>query len=255
MGLQQKEIQEKNIKDLQTLTQNEGGSVSNYGQIVTQEGLNTVESDFQQLIKQKSQVKEEKKEVRRNSKDAKAITELSSKNIKPATPTPAPVEPVQASAPSKESGRQKKVTTKNAFQADTEENENSVDESYYDNSIDNDMDSDGQETINIKQGEISLTFQSMSEPLKTQLIQQLIKYVSGWLKKFKNMDQQLFENRMISQAETKAKQNVLTIFNQLKQKFSNVFHDNIKLSIFCDLILDFMVSCSEKFMKNPSTLI
>ena len=76
---------------------------------------------------------------------------MNSKNFK----QPAPVEPVLAK---KESGRQNKKSSKNAFQADTEENENSVDESYYDNSIDNDMDSDGQETINVKQGNIALTF-------------------------------------------------------------------------------------------------
>jgi hypothetical protein len=71
-----------------------------------------------------------------------------------------------------------------------------VDESYYDNSIDNDMDSDGKDTINIKSGDMALTFQSMSESVRIQFIQQLIKYISAWLKKFKNLDQQLFEMRL-----------------------------------------------------------
>jgi hypothetical protein len=74
-----------------------------------------------------------KKESARRSSGSKEIkpAELSSKNFK----QPAPVEPAPVK---RDSGRQKKSTTKNAFQVDTEENENSVDESYYDNSIDND---------------------------------------------------------------------------------------------------------------------
>jgi hypothetical protein len=70
-----------------------------------------------------------------------------------------------------------------------EEDDNSV-ESYYDNSVDNDpMDSDGKDSIAIKTGDMALTFQSMSESVKTQFVQQVIKYVSGFIKKFQNIDQ------------------------------------------------------------------